>query len=135
MPTTYSLLLDLNGLVRDDAVLRDDGVFVLAQPHDDPDSVSYQAWLQAGNAPSQPIPTPAPAPSTVTPRQARLVLYIYGLLDQVEVAVNAAGGTTKITWDYATVITRDDPLISQIAQVLKLSDAQIDEMFTMASTL
>lgn len=122
-------------LTSSDTVLRTkDGACIPNDPANR-DRAEYSAWLKAGGVPDPYVPPAPPQITSVTPRQARLVLYIYGLLDQVEVAVNAAGGTTKITWDYATVITRDDPLISQLAQVLKLSDAQIDEMFTLASTL
>lgn len=54
---TYAKIRDANGLVRDDLVLRSDGVFVLTAPHaDDPDAEAYQLWLSQGNVPSGPAP-------------------------------------------------------------------------------
>jgi hypothetical protein len=106
---------------------------------------SYQAWLSLGNTPTQ-IDTVAslhdvlakagvPPYAPVTPRQARLALNAAGLLDAVNAAVNAAGGATLITWEYATQIERNDPLISQIGSSLGLTDAQIDDLFIEAIKL
>lgn len=95
----------------------------------------YTAWLAAGNTPD-PYVAPAPPPVTsVTPRQARLALLGAGLLDQVTAAVNAAGGATLITWEYASSFDRHDPLIAQIGASLSMTDAQIDALFLTASTL
>lgn len=74
-------------------------------------------------------------PKTVTPRQARLVLLQAGLLDQVESSINTVGGSAKITWEYATQIDRDDPLITTLGQSLNLTDQQIDNLFIQAATL
>jgi len=73
-------------------------------------------------------------PLTVTPRQARLALNQQGLLSQVNAAVAAAGGPTQITWEYASQITRTDPLIAAIGAQLGLNDAQIDALFALAQT-
>lgn len=81
------------------------------------------------------VPIVTSSAGTVTPRQARLALLSAGLLDQVEAAVNAAGGATKITWEYATEIRRSDPLISSIGTTLSLTAAQIDALFLAAGTL
>jgi hypothetical protein len=77
----------------------------------------------------------APQVSSVTPRQARLALLAAGLLPQVETAVNAAGGATKITWEYATIINRSDALIENIGTALGLTDAAIDLLFTQAAAI
>lgn len=74
-------------------------------------------------------------PLQVTPRQARLALLAAGLLSQVEAAVNAAGGATQITWNYATVIDRRDPMIASIATGLNLTAKQVDDLFAAASAL
>ena len=82
------------------------------------------------------IPPPAPPPVTsVTPRQARLALLAAGLLDQVQSAVDVAGGATKITWEYATEFDRNDPLIITFGTSLNLTSAQIDALFVQAATL
>jgi hypothetical protein len=83
-----------------------------------------------------PAPPPAPTvPQVVSPKQARIALLNAGLLDQVQAAVDAAGGATKIAWEYATEISRTDPLIETLAQSLQLTDAQVDQLFTAAAQI
>lgn len=79
--------------------------------------------------------TPSIVPGLITPRQARLALLGAGLLDDVEAAVDAAGGATKITWEYATEINRHDVLIAALGGVLGLTAGQIDNLFRTASDL
>lgn len=74
-------------------------------------------------------------PNSVTPRQARLVLLGAGLLDAVNAALTSAGGANLITWEYASVINRSDPLIDAISVSLGLTSAQTDALFVQASTL
>jgi hypothetical protein len=89
--------------------------------------------------PAPPAPPSAPpvstVPQAVTPRQARLALLGAGLLDQVNTAINAAGGASLITWEYASVIERNDPLINMLGQALGLTSDGIDALFVTASTL
>jgi hypothetical protein len=80
-------------------------------------------------------PEPSDVPDAVTPRQARLALLEAGLLDQVEQSVTAAGGATKIAWDFASLIERQDPLIISIGAALNLTDDQIDVLFKYAATI
>ena len=106
---------------------------------------TYQAWLAIGNLPTQ-IDTMSnlqgvltqaciPPYAPVTPRQARLALNAAGLLDQVNTALNAAGGASLITWEYASQIQRTDPLIASIGTALGLTQAQIDALFIAAAAL
>ncbi|UGA46806.1 hypothetical protein HU230_0012485 [Bradyrhizobium quebecense] len=74
-------------------------------------------------------------PQTVTPLQARLALLGAGLLDQVTAAVNAAGGATLITWNYAAQFDRNDPMILSLGAALNLTAAQIDALFVQAAKL
>lgn len=83
---------------------------------------------------SDPLPE-LPFILSVTPRQARIALLQAGLLDQVEAAVDASGGSAKITWEYATVISRDDALIKNIGDTLGLTDAAIDLLFKKAAAI
>lgn len=73
--------------------------------------------------------------TSVTPRQARLALLAAGLLDQVQAAVDATGGATKITWEYASAFDRNDPLITSIGASLNLTPSQIDALFASAAVL
>ena len=112
------------------------------------DGISYPAnWLQLASPADLSavgitvtvVPDPAPPPpspvTVVTPRQARLALNAAGLLDKVNAAVAAADPATQITWEFATQIDRNDPLIAALAGVLNLSSAQIDTLFAQAATL
>lgn len=74
-------------------------------------------------------------PSVVSARQARLAILQGGILASVEAMIATQDEATRITWEYATEFRRDDPLLTQLAQNLGLSEAQIDQFFLRASTL
>lgn len=97
-----------------------------------PQLLAAQDARKPAPAPVPPVPT---VPQSVTPRQARLALFGAGLLDQVTAAVNAAGGPTLISWEYASVFERTDPLIATLAASLNLTAEQLDALFTVAATL
>jgi len=92
------------------------------------DGVWRQTWIIT-DAP------PPPVPDTVSARQARLALLQGGILASVEAMIARQDKATRITWEYATEFRRDDPLLTQLAQNLGLSEAEIDQFFTLASTL
>ncbi len=97
-----------------------------------PGLLLFDALLEANIAIADYVPPPV---TLVTPRQARLALLGAGLLDQVEAMVEQAGGATKITWEYATEINRQDQLITGIGGALGLTEEQIDALFTSAASL
>jgi hypothetical protein len=111
-----------------------DGLTLL-QETDTPYDIGGTVLAGVYTPPKAPALPPAPTVTSVTPRQARLALLAAGLLDKVESAVAAAGGATKITWDYATAVNRDDPMIASIGSALSLTSAQIDALFTQAAIL
>ena len=74
-------------------------------------------------------------PKSVTMRQARLALLQSGLLGQVNAAVAAADEATKITWDYSSEVHRNHPFVATLATALKLTEAQLDGLFTLAASL
>lgn len=74
-------------------------------------------------------------PSAVTMRQARLALLQSSLLAQVNAAVAAADEATKITWEFSSEVHRDHPFVATLAAALNLSEAQLDDLFTLAATL
>lgn len=74
-------------------------------------------------------------PTTVSMRQARLALLQSNLLDAVNTAIAAGGEADKITWEYATEVNRSDALVQNMAIALQLSEAQLDELFTLANSL
>ncbi len=92
-------------------------------------------WVVAGNT-IEPYEAPPPPPvTTVTPRQARLALNAAGLLAAAEALIAAADQPTKITWEYATVFERNNPLIVALGAQLNLTEEQIDNLFVAASQL
>lgn len=84
---------------------------------------------------------PAPTiPTSLTPRQAKLALLSAGLLDDVDAAIEAIpDAATKrvaqIEWEYAQEVRRDWPLLNAVAAGMGMTDAQIDDLFTLAATL
>lgn len=75
------------------------------------------------------------APEVVSPRQIRLAMTQLGMRTQVESAVNAASQEVQDTYHYATEFRRDDPLIPPLAKQLGVTDAQLDQLWTLAATL
>lgn len=71
----------------------------------------------------------------VSPRQIRLALNQAGLRSAVEAYISAAPQDVKDTWEFSTVIERNSPLIAAGAAKLNLTEAQIDDLFTLAATL
>jgi hypothetical protein len=83
-------------------------------------------------------PKPRP-PAAVTMRQARLALSAAGLLDQVDVAINALDEPqrteARIEWDHSQEVERNRALVGLLGQALGLSDDQLDDLFREAATL
>ena len=76
-----------------------------------------------------------PVPASVTPYQARCALLNAGLLDGVNAAVTAAGGSMALAWEYATMIERSSSFIAAMQGGLGLSDAQVDALFVAAAAI
>lgn len=80
--------------------------------------------------------TPAPViPTTVSMRQARLALLEVEILDEVNTAIATGTEADKITWEYATEVNRGDTLVTNMAIALNLTETDLDNLFTLASTL
>lgn len=96
-------------------------------------------WDGAFVEPPTPEPEPTAPPSTVTMRQARLALLSYGLLDDVETAINAMPEpdrtAARIEWDYSNEVQRNNGFVAQLGGALGLDDAQLDGLFSLAATL
>lgn len=82
---------------------------------------------------------PPPVPAYVEMRQARLALLAAGLLPTVDAAFQALEGPNaeadKIQWEYATVVTRANPLMLTMAQMLGMTEEQIDDLFRAAAAI
>jgi hypothetical protein len=75
-------------------------------------------------------------PTVLSPAQVRLVLKQFGLLSQVEAAIAAStDDALKIEWEFRVEFVRNSPTLLAMASALNISDAQLDEMFTIGATL
>ena len=134
----------------DVAVLEAEGItMVLPTPRPEPtpgydlaesepvfeDGMWRQVWIEVERAPYV-----EPVPTVVSMRQARLALLGAGLLDQVESALMGIEDEMQrraalITWEYATEVRRDDPLVTRLSTVFGLTEEQVDDMFREAGRL
>lgn len=78
-----------------------------------------------------------PVPESVSPRQVRLLLLQQGLIAMVETLIAQQDEATKITWQYAEIFRRDDPLLNNLASssALNLSKEELDQFFIEASKI
>lgn len=73
-------------------------------------------------------------PQSITPRQARLVLLQYNLLDDIE-AMIATDRELGIWWEYSLDIKRDDERLLIASMALGITPEQLDQMFIEASAM
>lgn len=75
----------------------------------------------------------------VTMRQARLALLKVGLLNNVDLAISNLPSPyneeAKIEWEFASEVSRNNPLIAAMANELGMTETQLDELFSLAATL
>lgn len=71
----------------------------------------------------------------VTMRQARLMLFNLGLIENINSLVSAMDEATKIEWEYSQTISRTHPIVLKIKDMLGLSDAEMDNMFIEAKKI
>ena len=102
------------------------------------DYAAYLIWAET-NTVGAADPAPTVVINTVTMRQARLALLQAGHLATVNAAITAmtgaAGDAARISWEFSNEVHRADPLITQLATALSLTDVQVDDLFTLAATL
>lgn len=98
------------------------------------------AEVAAGTAEIASYSAPAlAAPAVVTMRQARLALLSTGRLADVETAIAGMPEPDKtaatIEWEYSQTVERDRPFVTALAGLLSLTETDLDDLFTLASTL
>ena len=86
-----------------------------------------------------PPPEPVAVPQIVTMRQARLALLGAGKLTDVNNAINALPSPTKeaalIEWEYSQEVNRQNGLVSQLAPLLGMTEADLDALFIAGAAL
>jgi len=78
---------------------------------------------------------PEPVPQRITALQARRALLAADMLDQIEAAIARQPRAVQITWEYATEIHRDDPMLVEVAQAVGLNTNTLDDLFRAAAKL
>ena len=73
-------------------------------------------------------------PQTISPRQARLILLKYELLDDIETMI-ATDRALGIWWEYSLDIARNNEYLLGACTALGITDEQLDNMFKEASKL
>ncbi len=99
------------------------------------DYAAYLVWLAEGNTPDPYVPPPAPIPTSLSIKQARLALYQAGYLDAVEAGIASMDKPAQIIWEFASTVERSDPLVAAMASVLNLTSEDLDDLYTLGSTL
>ena len=84
--------------------------------------------------PAPPEP-PVVVPQSVSPRQIRQALTRAGLRASVEAAVAAGDQDTKDWYEFATAFERSNPVVAALGAALNVSDAQLDDLWTLADSL
>jgi len=78
---------------------------------------------------------PEPVPQRVSALQARRALLAADMLDQVNAAIARQPRAVQITWEYATEIYREDPMLIEVAQAIGLTTNTLDDLFRAAAKL
>ena len=112
-------------------------VIYLARLPDDfrPERYEWRDGLVRLPDPPPEPPPPEPVPQRVSALQARRALLAAGILDQVEAAIARQPRAVQITWEYATEIHRDDPMLIEVAQAIGLNTNTLDDLFRAAAKL
>lgn len=75
-------------------------------------------------------------PKSVLIKQAKLALHAFGYFTTVDGYIQSSTDMNlKIIWEHAMRIERYDPLVLGIAQMLQMTDEQLDMLFIAASKI
>jgi hypothetical protein len=86
------------------------------------------------DTPAPPIVVMRKVPQSVSMRQTRLALLAAGLLDDVEAAMATQPRAAQIEWEFATEVLRSSPLVAGLSGAIRLTEAQLDDLFILAAT-
>jgi hypothetical protein len=117
-------------IVRPTSVLRAPGMIAVEGEPEQRDGVWWQTWRLE----PAPLPDDPPVPASVTPLQMRRALLAQGLLDDVEAFVQSADLETRIAWEYAVQIDRDNALIAACAAAIGSTETEVDDLFRLAAS-
>lgn len=92
-------------------------------------------FIEGGVLVPDPTPQPLFVPPAVTLFQARAQLRRMNLLIAVDTYVKALGGEALDAWEYANTVSRDGPLVAEIATQMGWDAAALDAFFQSASEI
>lgn len=99
-----------------------------------PDEVQ-RGWLFDGASYTAPPAPPAQVPQSISPRQIRQALTAAGLRASVEAAVAAGSQDLKDWYEFATAFERTNANVIAMGAALGVTDAQLDALWTLGSSL
>ena len=105
----------------------------------DEDGISRMSMLASllpeGTVVEPYVAPPPPIPTTVTRFQALAILAAGGYLDTVRTYINTLdqNNVQRLAWENATDWERSSPTLNALAQMLGLTDAQVDDLFIAAA--
>jgi hypothetical protein len=101
------------------------------------DWLEYQSWLNQGNIPSEIDLSTAQVPQEVSRFQGRAALIQGGYMAAIQAYIDQP--TTDImvkeAWANVTVFRRQSPMMQTVAQVLGLSEEDLDNLFIAAHAI
>jgi hypothetical protein len=100
-----------------------------------PENQEFLAWLAEGNTPDPYVPPPPPIPATVTRFQALAILAAGGYLGTIRTYINTldVNNVQRLAWENATDWERTSPTLNALAQMLGLTDTEVDDLFIAAA--
>lgn len=105
----------------------------------DPDTLveadHASGMLFAGGVFTAPPATAAVPPSTVSKLQLVRALRLTGDWGAVKASIKQSSTDVKEDWELAYQINRDDAIMSEFADALSLTEADVDALFVSAETL
>lgn len=90
-------------------------------------------WGYTDGVLTEPAPISEPVPDSVSMSQARLQLLSLGSYATVNAAIATTPEEAQIEWEYATEVSRANPLVPAMAGLLGWSEADTDLYFTEAA--
>lgn len=78
---------------------------------------------------------PGYVPQVIALWQAREQIRRAGFFLQVDAAMQQAGGASLAAWEYGTEVRRDARIVQAFSQLLRLTGAQVDQLFVEAAKL
>ena len=102
-----------------------------------PESREFQEWLAEGNTPDPYVPPPPAIPQVVTRFQARVALVQAGHFDVINTYIATLPQTDvkRLAWEDAAECERASPTLNFLANMLGLTDTDVDALFILASSI